>query len=64
MPPRKVQIIRYSCEHCGATHTSEAGIRSEGMCACGYPMRIDELFSDRRIAMLPVAFDRRGAHAV
>jgi hypothetical protein len=30
------------------------------MCAiCGSPMRIDELFSDRRIVSLPVARERR-----
>jgi hypothetical protein len=31
------------------------------MCrSCGFPMRIDDLFSDRRFATLPVAPDRRG----
>jgi hypothetical protein len=30
------------------------------MCpACGSPMRIEDLFSDRRIASLPVDQDRR-----
>jgi len=30
------------------------------MCnACGFPMRIDDLFSDRRFVTLPVQDDRR-----
>jgi hypothetical protein len=57
---RKVHIVSYTCEHCGAVHTCQAGFHSDGMCAsCGFPMRIEDLFSDRRIATLPVMFDRR-----
>jgi transcription initiation factor IIE alpha subunit len=56
----KVHIVSYTCEQCGATQTAEAGIHSDGMCpACGSPMRIEDLFSDRRIASLPVDQDRR-----
>jgi Zn finger protein HypA/HybF involved in hydrogenase expression len=56
----KVHVITYECEQCGATQTAEAGTSSEGMCPkCGSPMKIDDLFSDRRIALLPVDADRR-----
>jgi transcription initiation factor IIE alpha subunit len=56
----KVHIVIYVCEQCGATQTSQAGIHSDGMCAlCGSPMKIDDLFSDRRFALLPVERDRR-----
>jgi transcription initiation factor IIE alpha subunit len=56
----KVHIVTYICEHCGRTQTAEAGIHSDGMCpACGSPMKIDDLFSDRRFATLPVDDDRR-----
>jgi transcription initiation factor IIE alpha subunit len=56
----KVHIVNYICEHCGATETSQAGVDSQGMCPkCGSPMKIDDLFSDRRFALLPVDEDRR-----
>jgi hypothetical protein len=56
----KAHIVRYVCEHCGATQTNEAGVESDGMCRrCGTPMRIEDLFSDRRIALLPIDDDRR-----
>ena len=56
----KVHIVEYTCEHCGAEHTSPAGFHSEGIChLCGNPMRIDDLFSDRRIVSLPVRQNRR-----
>jgi transcription initiation factor IIE alpha subunit len=56
----KVHIVRYTCEQCGAEHTCEAGIHSEGMCGeCGSPMRIEDLFTDRRVVSLPVSVDRR-----
>jgi transcription initiation factor IIE alpha subunit len=56
----KVHIVSYTCEQCGTTQTNETGFRSDGMCPkCGSPMRIEELFSDRRIAKLPVDDDRR-----
>jgi Zn finger protein HypA/HybF involved in hydrogenase expression len=56
----KVHIVEYKCEQCGATETSETGIRSDGMCAkCGSPMKIEDLFSDRRFASLPVDEERR-----
>jgi DNA-directed RNA polymerase subunit RPC12/RpoP len=56
----KVHIVSYVCEQCGATQTSETGLRSDGMChKCGSPMRIEDLFSDRRIVTLPVDDDRR-----
>lgn len=52
--------MSYVCEDCGTHHTCEVGTESHGMCAaCGSPMRIDELFSDRRTVTLPVALDRR-----
>ena len=58
--PRKQQIVTYECEHCGAEQTRAAGVHNDGMCTrCGFPMRIDDLFSDRRIVTLPVTFDRR-----
>jgi hypothetical protein len=42
----------------------EAGIRSNGMCGrCGFPMKIADLFSDRRIVSVPVLRDRRAAGA-
>jgi transcription initiation factor IIE alpha subunit len=56
----KVHIVVYTCEQCGATQTAEAGIHSDGMCPrCGSPMRIEDLFSDRRMATLPVDEERR-----
>ena len=58
--PGKVHIVTYRCEQCLATHTRSAGEDSDGMCdECGFPMRIDDLFSDRRIVTLPVNTDRR-----
>jgi len=61
---RNVHIVSYTCEHCGATHTCQAGFQSHGMCtSCGFPMRIEDLFSDRRIVTLPVMFDRRDDRA-
>ena len=56
----KVHIVTYTCEQCGATAASQAGVDSDGMCpTCGSPMRIEDLFSDRRIVTLPVDEDRR-----
>ena len=56
----KVHIVRYRCEQCGTEQTSEAGLRSDGMCSkCGSPMKIEDLFTDRRIVSLPVGDDRR-----
>jgi hypothetical protein len=56
----KVHIVRYVCEQCGASQTSQAGLHSDGMCVlCGSPMKIDDLFSDRRFASLPVEQERR-----
>jgi hypothetical protein len=60
MGPLKLHIVSYTCEHCGAEHTCTAGVQSDGMChACGSLMRIEDLFSDRRIVTLPVTRDRR-----
>jgi hypothetical protein len=60
----KVHIVTYVCEQCGATQTNEAGLASDGMCpGCQAPMRIEDLFSDRRIATLPVDDDRRDCAA-
>jgi transcription initiation factor IIE alpha subunit len=56
----KVHIVSYTCEQCGTTQTCEAGVRNDGMCAkCESPMKIDDLFRDRRIVTLPVDDDRR-----
>jgi hypothetical protein len=56
----KVHIVSYDCEHCGAHHTRRAGMETDGMCSvCGSPMRIADLFSDRRIVTIRVGFDRR-----
>jgi rRNA maturation endonuclease Nob1 len=56
----KVHIVRYICEQCGRAQTAEAGIHTDGMCpVCGSPMKIEDLFSDRRFATLPVDDDRR-----
>jgi Zn finger protein HypA/HybF involved in hydrogenase expression len=56
----KVHIVTYTCEHCGATQTSEAGVHAHGMCPrCGSPMKIEDLFGDRRFATLPVDDERR-----
>jgi hypothetical protein len=60
--PSKLHIVTYTCEHCSADHTTEAGIRCNGMCVhCGFPMKIAQLFSDRRIVSVPVLRDRRAA---
>ena len=56
----KVHIVTYTCEQCGASQTREAGVSNDGMCtSCGSPMKIDDLFGDRRFATLPVDDDRR-----
>ncbi|HYZ28740.1 MAG TPA: hypothetical protein VE570_06760 [Thermoleophilaceae bacterium] len=56
----KTHIVSYTCESCGAVHTCEAGVRCDGMCAeCAVPMRIEDLFSDRRFVWLPVHRERR-----
>jgi hypothetical protein len=58
--PGKVHIVTYRCEYCLATHTRSVTEHSDGMCSgCGSPMRIDDLFSDRRIVSVPVLADRR-----
>ncbi len=58
--PLKVNIVSYTCDQCGATHTARVGLHTDGMClACGSPMKIDDLFSDRRLIALPVPEDRR-----
>jgi hypothetical protein len=56
----KVHIVTYTCEQCGATQSSQAGVESDGICAaCGSLMKIEDLFKDRRIAALPVDRERR-----
>ena len=56
----KVHIVSYVCEQCKTTQTSPAGVDSDGMCvSCGSLMRIEDLFSDRRIVAMPVKQDRR-----
>lgn len=56
----KVHIVTYKCEQCGTEQTCHAGVDSDGMCPrCGSPMKIDDLFHDRRFATLPVDDDRR-----
>lgn len=56
----KEHIVTYICEQCGAKHTCKTGFASDGMCTtCGSPMRIEDLFSDRRIVSIPVPTDRR-----
>ena len=58
--PLKVHIVTYTCESCGADHTRPVGLATDGMCPlCDCPMRIEDLFSDRRIVSVPVKFDRR-----
>jgi hypothetical protein len=58
--PESVHIVTYQCEHCRATHTRAVGDHHDGMCRqCGFPMRIDDLFSDRRIVTVPVLAERR-----
>jgi transcription initiation factor IIE alpha subunit len=60
----KKHVVSYFCEQCGETQTSQAGVRSDGMCVkCGSPMKIEDLFSDRRFATLPVDDDRRDTAA-
>jgi hypothetical protein len=57
-------IVVYRCESCRASETRVIGGSADGMCGrCGWPMRIDELFSDRRIVTVPVTKDRRVAVA-
>jgi hypothetical protein len=58
--PGTVQIVEYQCELCRAAHTRAVGDHRDGMCSrCGFPMRIDDLFSDRRIVAIPVPAERR-----
>ena len=58
--PLKAHIVSYTCDRCGATHTARVGLHTDGMCpACGSPMKIDDLFSDRRLVSVPVPDDRR-----
>jgi hypothetical protein len=59
-----VHLVTYQCEQCLATHTRAVTEHGDGMCSsCGFPMRIYDLFSDRRIVVLPVPADRRDARA-
>jgi transcription initiation factor IIE alpha subunit len=56
----RIHIVQYICEQCGSAQANEAGIHSDGMCpTCGSPMRIEDLFVDRRIVTLPVDEERR-----
>ena len=58
--PGLSQIVTYRCESCWATESRIAGSATDGMCGrCNSPMRIDALFSDRRIVEVPVIEDRR-----
>ena len=58
--PRNPRIVTFTCESCGAEHTRPAGFATEGICpTCGRPMRIDDLFGDRRSESLPVPRERR-----
>jgi hypothetical protein len=56
----KVHIVSYRCEHCLTTHTRSTDDQAAGVCSdCGSPMRIDDLFSDRRFVTIPVDAERR-----
>ncbi|HEX6714127.1 MAG TPA: hypothetical protein VF066_12110 [Thermoleophilaceae bacterium] len=56
----KVHIVTFVCEQCGTTAAAEAGVQSDGMCPkCDSPMKIEDLFGDRRFATLPVDDERR-----
>jgi hypothetical protein len=56
------QIVAYSCEYCGASKTRTAASHSDGLCrTCGWPMRLEHMFSDRRFVNLPVELERRAA---
>lgn len=60
MGPITVHIVVYTCERCAARQSRATGVHNDGLCAlCGDPMRIDELFEDRRVARLPVPIERR-----
>ena len=55
-----MHIVSYTCECCGAEQSQQAGFSTDGMCPlCENPMRIRDLFADRRIVSVPVQFDRR-----
>ncbi len=55
-----VHVVTYRCEQCSAIHSREVTAHSDGLCRdCGFPMRIDDVFSDRRIVTVPVLIDRR-----
>lgn len=59
-----MHIVTYQCEHCLATHTRSVGERTDGMCSnCGYPMKIEDLFSDRRFVTVSVPAERRDSQA-
>jgi hypothetical protein len=59
-----VHIVTYRCEQCHATQSRKISEHSDGICAkCGFPMRIDDLFSDRRNVEVPVLMDRRDTPA-
>ncbi|MFL5896681.1 MAG: hypothetical protein ACJ76Z_16400 [Thermoleophilaceae bacterium] len=56
--------MTYRCEQCRASRSREVTAPEAGMClACGWPMRIEDVFSDRRIVSVPVLVDRRLEHA-
>ena len=61
---QRVHIVSYVCEDCDAQLSCAAGLSTDGICVrCGSPMRIEDLFSDRRIVTMPVTTDRRALAA-
>jgi transcription initiation factor IIE alpha subunit len=58
----KSAVVVYRCERCEATLSRQTTEHSDGLCPlCGEPMRIDDLFSDRRDEQRPVPLERRAA---
>jgi hypothetical protein len=60
--PDKARVIAYRCESCGQAQLRLVSPQAEGIChRCDEPMRIDDLFVDRRRVEVPVLMDRRAA---
>jgi hypothetical protein len=57
-----VHVVVYRCETCFRTISRAMTAHSDGLCPhCRWPMRIDDVFADRRERTRPIALERRAA---
>jgi rRNA maturation endonuclease Nob1 len=58
----RIHVVVYRCELCEQSLARAMTEHSDGVCrSCGSPMRIDDVFADRRSFERPVELNRRAA---